>query len=415
MTPPRTVEEHAETIARLVEPLLAGGTTERLPLAQAAGRVTAAAVRSDVDLPLFRNSQMDGYAVRSSDIRNAPVALEVSGDIPAGHTVPVILTPGTAVRIMTGAPVPSGADTIVPVEDTDLVLGRDDDLRGAVVTIGRSRRPGEYVRERGSDLRRGDVLVEAGSRLAARHLAALAAAGVEAVEVRQRLRVGILTTGAELVSAERGSAGTGSAGTSAGFGQVFDANGIALAALVEESGAVVSVRTATSDDHDEFERALMDAVGASDLVITSGGISKGAYEVVREVLQPHGAEVVTVAMQPGGPQASAVVAGVPVLSFPGNPVSTQVSFTVFLRDLLRASAGLAAAPVETAPLAAGLRSVAGKRQFLRGRRLPDGTVEQVAGPSSHLVAAMARADVLIDVPAETETLAAGDDVTVWTL
>lgn len=430
MTPPRTVEEHAETIARLVEPLLAGGTTERLPLAQAAGRVTATAVRSDVDLPLFRNSQMDGYAVRSSDVRNAPVALEVSGDIPAGHTVPVILTPGTAVRIMTGAPVPSGADTIVPVEDTDLVLGRDDDLRGAVVTIGRSRRPGEYVRERGSDLRRGDVLVEAGFRLAARHLAALAAAGVETVEVRQRLRVGILTTGAELVSAEtgsaeKGSAGRGSAGrasagrvsaaTSAGFGQVFDANGIALAALVEESGAVVSVRTATSDDHDEFERALMDAVGASDLVVTSGGISKGAYEVVREVLQPHGAEVVTVAMQPGGPQATAVVAGVPVLSFPGNPVSTQVSFTVFLRDLLRASAGLAPAGVETAQLAAELRSVASKRQFLRGRLLPDGTVEQVAGPSSHLVAAMARADVLIDVPAETEALAAGDDVTVWTL
>ncbi len=415
MTPPRTVEEHAETIARLVEPLLAGGTTERLPLAQAAGRVTAAAVRSDVDLPLFRNSQMDGYAVRSSDIRNVPVALEVSGDIPAGHTVPVILTPGTALRIMTGAPVPSGADTIVPVEDTDLVLGRDDDLRGAVVTIGRSRRPGEYVRERGSDLRRGDVLVEAGVRLAARHLAALAAAGVEAVDVRQLLRVGILTTGAELVSAEKGSAEKGTDGTPAGFGQVFDANGIALAALVQESGALVSVRTATSDDHDEFERALMDAVGASDLVVTSGGISKGAYEVVREVLQPHGAEVVTVAMQPGGPQATAVVAGVPVLSFPGNPVSTQVSFTVFLRDLLRASAGLAAAGVETAQLSAELRSVVGKRQFLRGRRLPDGTVEQVAGPSSHLVAAMARADVLIDVPAETEALAAGDDVTVWTL
>jgi len=405
MTPPRTVEEHAETIARLVEPLLAVAATERVPLAEGSGRVTAVAVRSDVDLPLFRNSQMDGYAVRSADVEHTPVALELSGDIPAGHTVPVVLIAGTAVRIMTGAPVPSGADAVVPVEDTELVLGRDDDLSGAVVEIRRSRRPGEYVRERGSDLRRGDTLVDAGTRLAARHLAAIAAAGAETVEVRARLRVGILTTGAELVAA----------GATAEFGQVFDANGVALAALVEECGALVSVRTATSDDHDEFERALLHAVSVSDIVVTSGGISKGAYEVVREVLEPHGAEVVTVAMQPGGPQATGVVAGVPVLSFPGNPVSTQVSFTVFLRDLLRASAGLPAAPPSPAPLAAAVHSVAGKRQFLRGRRLPDGTVEQVAGPSSHLVAAMARSDVLIEVPTDTVELAEGDDVTVWTL
>lgn len=405
MTPPRTVEEHAEIIARLVEPLVSGGMSETVPLAAASGRVTAAEVRSDVDLPLFRNSQMDGYAVRAADIERAPVALEVSGDIPAGHTVPVILTPGTAVRIMTGAPVPSGADTVVPVEDTELVLGRDDDLSGAVVEIARSRRPGEYVRDRGSDLRRGDALVDAGTRLAARHLAALAAAGVETVQVRPLLRVGILTTGAELVSG----------GATAAFGQVFDANGVALAALVAESGAVVSVRTATSDDRDEFERALLAAVAVSDLVVTSGGISKGAFEVVREVLEPRGAEVVTVAMQPGGPQATTVVDGVPVLSFPGNPVSTQVSFTVFLRDLLRASAGLPASGSEYAPLASAVRSVPGKRQFLRGRRLPDGTVEQVAGPSSHLVAAMARADVLIDVPTATEDLPAGVDVTVWRL
>lgn len=405
MTPPRTVEEHAEIIARLVEPLVSGGLSETVPLAAASGRVTAAEVRSDVDLPLFRNSQMDGYAVRATDIERAPVALEVSGDIPAGHTVPVILTPGTAVRIMTGAPVPSGADTVVPVEDTELVLGLDDDLSGAVVEIARSRRPGEYVRDRGSDLRRGDTLVDAGTRLAARHLAALAAAGVETVEVRPLLRVGILTTGAELVSG----------GATAAFGQVFDANGVALAALVAESGAVVSVRTATSDDRDEFERALLAAVAVSDLVVTSGGISKGAFEVVREVLEPRGAEVVTVAMQPGGPQATTVVDGVPVLSFPGNPVSTQVSFTVFLRDLLRASAGLPASGPEHAPLASAVRSVPGKRQFLRGRRLPDGTVEQVAGPSSHLVAAMARADVLIDVPTATEDLPAGADVTVWRL
>ncbi|ERK68214.1 molybdenum cofactor synthesis domain protein, partial [Leifsonia aquatica ATCC 14665] len=162
------------------------------------------------------------------------------------------------------------------------------------------------------------------------HLAALAAAGVRSVPVRSRLRVGILTTGSELVTD----------GGPAAFGQIFDANGVALAALVEEAGAVVSSREASDDDPATFGRLLDAAVAVSDLVITSGGISQGAYEVVREVLEPRGAVVTTVAMQPGGPQATAVVDGVPVFCFPGNPVSTQVSFVVFLRGPLREAAGL---------------------------------------------------------------------------
>ncbi|MFE4951759.1 gephyrin-like molybdotransferase Glp [Leifsonia sp. NPDC056665] len=404
MTPPRSVEEHVDHVNRLLEPLSAQPDVETVLLAHAAGRVAAADVRSDVDLPLFRNSQMDGYAVRAADVAHVPVALEVTGDVPAGHEVPVSLTPGTAIRIMTGAPVPSGADAIVPVEDTELVLGRDDDLFGAVVEIRRSRKRGEYVRERGSDLERGDVLVTAGTRLAARHLAALAAAGVSSVAVRARLRVAVLTTGSELAAPGRGVR----------FGQVFDANGVALAALVEESGAVVSLRASSSDDPEAFARVFDAAVAASDLVVTSGGISKGAYEVVREVLLPRGAEVTTVAMQPGGPQATAVVDGVPVLCFPGNPVSTQVSFAVFLRGPLRDAAGLPALPVRRVRLAESVRSVPGKRQFLRGRVGEDG-VAPVSGPSSHLVAAMATADVLIDLPAEAEAVESGADVTVWTL
>ncbi len=405
MTPPRTVDEHAAVVARLLTPLLLDRPSEEIPLAEARGRVTARDIHSAVDLPLFRNAQMDGYAVRAADVAGAPIALEITGDIPAGHEVPVALTPGTAIRIMTGAPVPAGADAIVPVEDTELILGRDDDLRGAVVEIARPRQAGEYVRERGSDIRRGEVLVVAGTRLAARHLAALAAAGVETVTVRARLRVGILSTGAELV-------GSGSA---AGYGKIFDSNGVALAALVEESGAVVSARIATTDDRDEFERAFRSAHAVSDVIVTSGGISRGAYEVVREALEPHGADVTTVAMQPGGPQATAVVDGVPVISFPGNPVSTQVSFTVFLRDALRQSSGLPRIPTSSAVLAGPARSVPGKRQFLRGRLLPGGVVEQVAGASSHLVAGMARSDVLIEVAEEVETLDEGAGVTVWTL
>jgi molybdopterin molybdotransferase len=402
--PARTVEEHAGIVARMLEPLSEEPAAETVPLDRAVGRVTVDELRSEVDLPLFRNSQMDGYAVRAADIHSVPVALEVSGDIPAGHTVPVTLVPGTALRIMTGAPVPSGADAIVPVEDTELVLGRDDDLVGAVVEVRRSRAPGEYVRERGSDVRRGDILVAAGTRLGPHHLAALAAAGVENVAVRARLRVGILTTGSELV-----------ANGAPGFGQVYDANSIALAALVEEAGAVVSVRASSDDAPEAFERVLDDALRQSDLVITSGGISKGAYEVVREVLLPRGADVTTVAMQPGGPQATAVVDGVPVLAFPGNPVSTQVSFVVFLRGPLREAAGLPAVSPRQAALSEGVRSVAGRRQFLRGRLDDAGGVAPVSGPSSHLVAGMAKADVLIDLPTETESLDAGSVVTVWTL
>jgi molybdopterin molybdotransferase len=404
MTPPRSVEEHVEHVTRLLAPLTAEPDVQAVPLAEAAGRVVASDVRSEVDLPLFRNAQMDGFAVRASDVAHVPVALEVAGDVPAGHEVPLILAAGTAIRIMTGAPVPSGADAVVPVEDTELVLGRDDDLEGAVVEIRRPRKRGEYVRERGSDLRRGEVLVRAGTRLAPRHLAALAAAGVTAVDVRARLRVAVLTTGSELAAP----------GASVRFGQVFDANGVALAALVEEAGAEVSLRASSDDDPEAFARVFDAAIAASDLVVTSGGISKGAYEVVREVLLPRGAEVTTVAMQPGGPQATAVVDGVPVLCFPGNPVSTQVSFAVFLRAPLREAAGLPELPLRRAPLTEAVRSVPGKRQFLRGRVGPDG-VAPVAGPSSHLVAAMANADVLIDLPADVEAVEAGADVTVWTL
>src|SRR5665213_6382 len=305
MTSPTTVEQHASHLSALVGPALDARTIETVPVERALGRVTARDVPSAVDLPLFRNSQMDGFAVRAADIATVPVALEVSGDVPAGHIVPVALAPGTAIRIMTGAPMPSGADAVVPVEDTQLVLGRDDDLRGAVVEIHRSRDTGDYVRDRGSDLLRGEVIVSQATRLAPRHLAALAAAGVAAVQVLALVRVGILTTGSELVHA----------GEQAELGQIFDANGVALAALVEEAGATVSFRGTSDDEPEAFAVVLRQAVAASDLVVTSGGISKGAFEVVRDVLEPLGAVVTTVAMQPGGPQASAIVDGVPIVCF----------------------------------------------------------------------------------------------------
>jgi molybdopterin molybdotransferase len=391
-----SVDEHAAHILRLLEPL-GHRPAESVPLEAAIGRMTAGAVLSPVDLPLFRNSQMDGFAVLASDLDQLPATLPVVGEIAAAPGRPAPLEPGTVVRIMTGAVVPDGADAVVPIEDTD--GGRE------TVTIRRARASGEFVRDRGSDLPAGGQLLPVGVRLSSRHLAVLAAAGLARVDVIARVRVAVITTGAELVPP----------GRPANIGEVYDANAVALAAAVVQAGGVVSIARRVTDDHEAMREALDAAVANSDLVITSGGISMGEYEVVREVLEPLGARVGHIAMQPGGPQATASLDGVPVVSFPGNPVSTQVSFEVFVAPILRELAGLAAAIRQPRFLAADVRSAPGKRQFLRGRLLDGDRVEVVGGPSSHLVAGLAASDVLIDIPAHTTELREGDQVETVTL
>ncbi|PJJ61439.1 gephyrin-like molybdotransferase Glp [Compostimonas suwonensis] len=409
-----SVEDHAERVRKLVEPVLtrlrSGEDAEQPALDDALGRVLARDVLSPVDLPLFRNSQMDGYAVGSADVATLPVTLPVVGELAAGGTATPAFVPGTALRVMTGAPVPPGADVVVPVEETDTLEWPERGLTGQSVTIHRAGPSGRYVRERGSDLRTGELLAPAGVRLAPRHLGALAAAGVRSVPVRRRLRVAVLTTGAELIGA-----GDGRADDAPAAGKIFDANLTSLVAAVHECGAEVVLAERSGDDTAEFAGLLARATSAADLVLTSGGISRGAYEVVRETTEPLGGSIVHVGMQPGRPQATALVDGVPVLSFPGNPVSTQVSFLVFLRPLLREAAGLPALQPVTGALTTAVESPEGKRQFLRGILSPDGTVTTVAGPSSHLVAAMARANALIEIPTQTTSLAAGANVRVWIL
>ena len=394
--PRATVDEHAALIAQL---LRLDPVNESLTLDDALGRVTFHAIESPVDLPLFRNSQMDGFAVRAADVTEPPTALPIVGEVAARPSDPPPLAAGTAVRIMTGAVVPEGADAVIPVEDTR--------VDGNTVTVLRSRAHGDYVRERGSDIRSGDELLPAGVLLGSRHLAALAAAGLTRVDVRARVRVAIITTGSELV--EPGAVPT--------LGQIFDSNGTALDAAVRAVGAVVGFRQHVADDTAEMLTALATAATRSDLIVTSGGISMGDHEVVRESLEPLGARVTTIAMQPGGPQATAVFAGVPVVCFPGNPVSTQVSFEVFLAPLLRAAAGLPPGQRESRKLSHAVTSVEGKRQFLRGRNVAgsEHVVEVVSGASSHLVAGLAASDVLIDIPEEIGFLEAGDAVETWVL
>jgi molybdopterin molybdotransferase len=389
------VAEHEGRVRALLAPLRTRDA-EEVPVGAALGRVLAGAVVSPIDLPPFRNSQMDGFAVRAADL---PGPLPIAGEIAAAAGTPAPLAPGTAVRIMTGAPVPDGADAVVPVEDT--VTSGD-----GRVTIASTWATGFYIRDVGSDLRAGDELLPAGQRLASRHLAALAAAGLTTVSVVSRVRVAVISTGSELVAP----------GDALGPGQISDSNGTALVAAARDVGAEIVLEGRVVDDADAFA-ALLDAALAADaeLVLTSGGISMGTHEVVRDTLEPLGATIDVLAMQPGGPQAIAAYRGIPVVCFPGNPVSSQLSFLLFVEPILREIAGLPDRIRVSRVLDEPITSVAGKRQFLRGRALPDGRVATVGGPSSHLVAALAAADVLVDVPEDATELPAGATVETWEL
>ncbi len=389
----RSVSEHRHAVQAALAPLHALAP-QLVGVGDALGRVLTADVHAPVDLPVFRNSAMDGYALAAGSA--APgTPLPVVGTIAAGDGVDAALPPGSAVKIMTGAVLPDGADAVVPVERT--VAG------DGTVTLQASCAPGDFIREPGSDVRSGAVLARAGTVLAPRHIAALAAVGLVSVPVRRRPRVAVLTTGSELVPA----------GTALGPGQIFDSNGTALAACAKADGAEIVSIDHSSDDSEIFLRKLAAAADAADVVCTSGGVSMGEFEVVRATLGPRGGDFGHVAMQPGGPQGLTVLGGVPVLSFPGNPVSTVVSYLVFARPQLRAAGGLPPIAPRTLRLDHPITSIRGKRQFLRAQRTERGVT--VSPPGSHLVAAMAWADVLVEVPEDCTELPAGADVTVWEL
>ncbi|PPF87130.1 molybdopterin molybdenumtransferase MoeA [Clavibacter michiganensis] len=417
----RTVDEHRAAVSALLAPL-AGLPAEELPVSaealaadphRYADRVLARDVTSPLDLPPFRNSQMDGYAVRAADLAGAsdahPAALRIAPRIPAG-VAPAPLAPGTAAPCMTGAPVPPGADAIVPIEAAIPDGFVDETATDATVSFSAPVDPGAFVRAQGSDLAAGAVLVAAGTRLLPSHWGVLASAGVAAVTVRRRPVVLLLSTGLEL----RGP------GEELAPGQIHDANSVALAAALSAAGAEVRPLRVASDDAGRVRDAIRDAAAGIDLLLTTGGVSAGAYEVVRDVLEG-GVEFVSVAVQPGGPQglgtAEAGGARIPVVAFPGNPVSALVSFELFLRPVLRALAGHPRPdrPSREAPLAAPLDSPAAKHQVRRGRLDEDGRVVAVGGPGSHLLHAYATATHLVHIPAGLDRLEAGDPVTVWSI
>ncbi|XIF77767.1 gephyrin-like molybdotransferase Glp [Kutzneria buriramensis] len=388
-----SVDEHLETVLGLV-----GNTpVERIRIADCLGLAIAEDLISPVALPPFDNSAMDGYAVRARDIRDAPVELPVTDDIPAGKTELSELAPGTAQRIMTGAPVPPGADAVVQVELTD---GGTES-----VLINGEVEPGAHIRRAGEDVKVGDVVLRAGAELGPAQLGLAAAVGAGELPVRRRPRVLVLSTGSELVAP----------GNPLLPGQIYESNGVMLGAAIRSAGALAEVLSFVPDDVDAFHKTLADRLDSADLIVTSGGVSAGAYEVVKDAFTGQGVEFRKVAMQPGMPQGAGKYRGVPVVTLPGNPVSAQVSFEVFLRPALRSAMGHAVIhrPTRTAVITDALHSPPGRRQFRRGLLDPAaGTVKLVGGPGSHLLNALAVANCLVIVPEGVGEVAAGDAVTV---
>jgi molybdopterin molybdotransferase len=398
----RSVEAHARVVADLIQPRPAA----TVPLAEAEGLVLAGDVVAPLSLPGFDNSAMDGYAVIADDVAPAteeqPVTLPVAEDIPAGRTDTLTLKPGTAHRIMTGAQVPAGATAIVPVEFTDRGL--------RTVSIRAAGKPGQHIRRAGEDVTAGTTVLRTGQVVTPAVLGLAAALGLGHLQVIPRQRVLVMSTGAELVRA----------GESLQPGQIYESNAVMLAAAVREAGGEVVAAPTTGDDVDQFRDVLDTYAGQADLIITSGGVSAGAYEVVKDALTQgdSGVEFVKVAMQPGMPQGAGRVAGTPIVALPGNPVSALVSFEVFVRPALRTAMNLPwpHRPRRTALLTDSLTSPRGKRQFRRGvLDVATASVTTYGPPASHHLRWLASANCLLEIGEDVVEMSAGSQVQVWDL
>jgi molybdopterin molybdotransferase len=386
-----SIDEAIDLILSRVTPLEA----EEVPLADAAGRVTAETAHSAVDLPPFPSSAMDGFALRAAD---TPGTLPIVARVAAGRPAPRPLAAGEAMAIATGGVVPDGADSVVPIE----VVTEND----STVVVSGSVAQGDNVRHRGGDLCAGDVVIEAGVRLGPAHLGALAAAGVTSVRCARRPRVAVIVTGTELRAP----------GEPLDPGQIYDANGFILEAQLRSAGAVVERLPAVADD----EAATLAAIErglAADALVTTGGVSVGVYDLVRTAEAELGVEEIfwRVAMQPGKPVAFGVRGPTLVFGLPGNPVSSLVGFELFVRPALLALQGLAEPRPAFRPgrLGAPARRLAARDALLRARSRVEGdalVLEPLTGQQSHMIAHAASADALVLVPQGEGELPAGSPV-----
>jgi len=366
---------------------------------------------SSIDLPRFDNSAMDGYAVRAEDVaeasRDAPLSLPVVGEIAAGRAATHRLSPGTAMKIMTGAPVPPDADTIVPYENTD--RGEKDVKVFAPSTVG------QHIRRIGEDIKAGTQLFRVGDHLGPRDIGVLAGIGLDKVQVRPRPRVVVISTGSELVDPGLELSNEQ---------QIFDSNSYMLAAAVKAAGAQVFRVGQVGDDRDALKQLIGDQLLRADLILTTGGVSQGDFDIVKAVMPEMGpCDFAQVAMQPGKPQGFGLIGydRVPMIMLPGNPVSAFVSFEAFVRPVIRKLTG--ARPyvrkVVRCQAAHNMTSIPGRLQLARGivnvDRSGSRLVELAGGHGSHLLADLARSNALVILPEEIEFVAGGGDVDVWLL
>ncbi|MEV0165239.1 molybdotransferase-like divisome protein Glp [Nonomuraea fuscirosea] len=391
----KSVDAHLAGILATVRPL----APLELELEQTLGTTLAEDVTSPVPLPPFDNSAMDGYAVRAEDLAELPVTLPVIDDVAAGSVELRAVGPGHTVRIMTGAPMPAGADAVVPVEWTD----------GGTVSVRIDRRAeaGNAVRRAGEDVQAGEVVLKAGTVIGPAQLGIIAGVGRRRVLARPRPRVVVVSTGAELVEP----------GGTLAPGQIWESNSYTLAAAVREAGAEGFRAGSVGDDPAVLLDRLDTHLVRADAIITTGGVSMGAYEPVKEALSPLGTvRFEKVAMQPGMPQGFGVLGEdeVPIFALPGNPVSSFVSFMLFVRPALDRMRGLPGGLPETvtATVTGPLRSPPGRRSYLRGVLAPDGTVTPVHGQGSHQLAALALANALIVVPEDVTEVESGSAMEV---
>ncbi len=405
----RSVPEHREAIEEMLGVALRDLGVETLDLDGALRRRLAQDLVAPRALPPWDNSQMDGYAVHTDDL--GVIALSVVETIAAGQAARA-LERGTAAPIMTGAPMPAGADTVIPVEAAvpDRFPLESELAQGFTVVLATGAAEGSYVRTRGSDIAEGAVVLEAGTVLGPTALGMVAGLGIAEVQVIAKPRVLLLSTGDELVAP----------GTELAPGQIHDANTTLLRTALRAAGCQVDTVGVLDDSPATFTTSLREALNAAEhpypLVISSGGISKGAFDVVKEVLANHGVEFGSVAMQPGGPQGAGMLSlpgcdPVTFVALPGNPVSAFVSFEMFIRPVLATALGLPARTVAIATLTEDMESMPGKMQVRRGT-CADGAFTPMGGASSHLLAALAASNAFILIDENTTHLVAGTRVNV---
>jgi molybdopterin molybdotransferase len=372
---------------------------ERVPIERAAGRVLAESVQALVDLPPFASSAMDGYALRAADTADVPVRLPVVARIAAGSPAEQPLASGETMEISTGGAVPDGADAVVPLE---LVDARDEEIE-----LSETVCKGANVRDRGSDVSAGDLVLEPGARLGPAQVAALAAAGASEVHCAKRPRVGILVTGSELRQP----------GEQLEPGEIYESNGLLLATALQLAGAVPAQLGVVVDEAGEHERAMERALLGFDMLITSGGASVGPHDLVRETQAKLRVEerFWGVAVKPGKPVAFGTRRDHLVFNLPGNPVSVLVTFELFVRPAVNAMLGV------PDPLPQFRRGILGapltrnphRDEYVRAasRRDEDGVaLAPLAGRESHMIARAGRADALVAVEAGEGEIAAGEEV-----